>query len=147
MKYFLRNLKVLLISLVTLSPLACASKDMSDVSLQEVEADVVLRKWNQKGYGDKVSTSTITIVATPGYKGDVVVLRKNKDGNGFSAEVYKPKPDAANPEFWEFVSGDTEKSIVKQPGGNFHISEMIDEGVKIEVVNPNIKKIDKTAEQ
>ncbi len=135
MKYMLRNLKVLLIFLMTLSPFACASKEIAHVRLQEIEADVVLREWNQKEFGDKVATSTISIITAPGYKGDIVILRKNKNESGFTAEVYKPKPDTLNPELWEFVSGDIEKSIVKQPDGNFHLSEMVDEGVRIEVID------------
>lgn len=118
-----------------LSSFACANKEVADIRLQEIEADVVLRGWDQKGFGDKVETSIISIITAPGYKGDIVILRKNKNESGFSAEVYKPKPNALNPELWEFVSGDIEKSIVKQPNGNFHLSEMIDEGVRIEVID------------
>ncbi|MBL4761482.1 MAG: hypothetical protein JKY93_02140 [Gammaproteobacteria bacterium] len=135
MKYILRNIKILLVFVMALSPLACASKEVADIKLQEIEVDVVLRGWNQKGFGDKISTSTISIITTPDYKGDIVILRMNKNASGFTAEVYKPKPDALNPELWEFVSGDIEKSIVKQPSGNFHLSEMVDEGVRVEVID------------
>jgi hypothetical protein len=118
-----------------LSSFACASKEVADIRLQEIEADVVLRGWDQKEFGDKVATSAISIITAPGYNGDIVILRKNKNESGFSAEVYKPNPNALNPELWEFVSGDIEKSIVKQPDGNFHLSEMIDDGVRIEIID------------
>ncbi|WP_444911897.1 hypothetical protein [Microbulbifer sp. PAAF003] len=130
----LKPIKILLLLLMTLSSFTCASTETDDVKLDKAQVDVVLREWNKKGFGDKIETTTLTIITAPDYKGDIVILRENEPKRGFTAEVYKPKPNALNPELWEFVSGDIEKSIVKQPNGKFHLSEMVDKGVRIEVI-------------
>ena len=134
----LKNLKFLLITLL-LPVCSSASEEISNIKLQKIEADVVIRAWDTKGFGDNTGTSTISIITTSNLTGDIVVLRKNVNESGFNAEVYKAKPNAWKPELWEFISGDIEKSIVKQPNGNLHLFETVDQGLKVEVIDLDSK--------
>lgn len=132
----LKTLKVLLTFVIILSSFSCVAKEITGVNVQEIETKVYLSRWDKKGFGDKIATSTISIITAPDYKGDIVVLRKNANDSGFTAEVYKPEEsDTLTPRSWEFTFGDIEKSIVRQSSGKFHLSERVSEGIKFEVID------------
>ncbi|WP_444892528.1 hypothetical protein ACJJIE_17705 [Microbulbifer sp. TRSA001] len=141
MKITFKNITILSPFLMLPSPFSFSCTAIDSVRFYETEVEVVLREWNQKGFGNKIETSTITIITAPDYKGDIVILRNNDEKSGFTAEVYKPKPNALTPDLWKFVSGNVEKSIVKQPNGTFHLSEVVDNGVRVEIINLNNKSL------
>jgi hypothetical protein len=113
---------------LTLSSLACASQtnERQIVATQHsVDAQVFFRAWSTKEFGEPIESESLTVIASPDEKGDIVVLRKNEGSGGFTAEVYRPDADIEKPRIWNLTHPEGQKSIVRQPDGSFHLSELI----------------------
>lgn len=114
-----------------LSSIACASQSNANekiflVNQYSVEARIFFRAWNTKEFGEPIGAASFSVIASPDERGDIVVLRKNEASGGFTAEVYRPDADIEKPDIWTLTFPEDKKSIVKQPDGSFHLSELID---------------------
>lgn len=111
-----------------LGSMACTSQPTAKnlvTNQYSVEARVVFRPWNTKGFGEQIGTESLTVIASPEERGDIVILRKKISG-GFTTEIYRPDADVEKPDVWNLTLPEGEKSIVRQPDGSFHLSELVE---------------------
>lgn len=98
-------------------------QNQNNIIQYSVEAQIIFRPWSTKEFGEVIGTERLTIITTPDKTSDIIILYNNSSSSEGKTETYRSDPDSTI--IWRLVSEEQDKSIVKQPGGAFHIHELI----------------------